>query len=69
MSWLTPLLKVAGAFPHGAVTLVAALVVSGTAALLGEGNGRARLNYAAYLALCCVATVVAGSWAMRFIHG
>jgi hypothetical protein len=69
MSWLTPLLKLGGEFPHPAVTIIAAFVVAALAALMGQGGARARLNYAAYIGACCVAAVVAGSWAMRFIHG
>jgi hypothetical protein len=69
MTWLTPLIKISAEFPHPAVTIVAAIVVAGAAGSLGHGSARARLNYAGYLAICCVAAVVAGSWVMRLIHG
>lgn len=69
MSWLPPLIRIAGEYPHPAVTIVAALIVAGVAGLLGHGSGRARVNYAGYLAICCVTAVVAGSWLMRWLHG
>jgi hypothetical protein len=69
MNWLTPLIRIGGEFPHPAVTIFAAVVVAAVAGLLGQGSGRARLNYAAYLAICCVGAVIAGSWVMRLIHG
>ena len=69
MSSLIPLLKFTAGYPHPVVMLIAASIVAAAAALLGQGSGRARLHYAAYVAVCCVVAVVAGSWAMRFIHG
>jgi hypothetical protein len=69
MNWLTPFLRLSTAFPHPVITILGAIVVAAMAGLLGQGAWRARLNYAGYLAVCCVASVVAGSWAMHFIHG
>jgi membrane associated rhomboid family serine protease len=68
MTFLIPLLKFSADVPHPAVTIIGAFVVAAVAALLGQGNVRARAHYAAYIAGCCVAVVIAGSWAMRLIE-
>jgi hypothetical protein len=68
VSWLTPLLRLSAGFPHPLVTIVAAMAIAICAALLGQGRWRARVNYAAYLSVCSVLSVIAGSWAMYFIH-
>jgi len=69
MIWLTPFLKFSADYAHPVVTIFSALIVAIVAALLGQGATRARVNYAAYIAGCCIAVVIAGSWAMRLIHG
>jgi hypothetical protein len=50
-------------------TIVAALLMSAVAALLGKRTMQARIAYSTYLALTCIASVVAGSWIMYLING
>jgi hypothetical protein len=55
--------------PHLAFTLLLAVLLSVALALLGRRSLVERLYLAAYSFLCCVVTVVAGSWIMYLIHG
>jgi len=59
----------AASLPHLIVTALLALAISGLIALLGRRSRRERLYHAGYLFVCCMATVVAGSWFMYLIHG
>ena len=55
--------------PHFAFTLLAAALV---AAAVGSSENRPaseRAYRTAYLFLCSIAIVIAGSWIMRAIHG
>jgi hypothetical protein len=54
---------------HLAFTLLAAVLLSAALSLLGRRPLTERLYAAIYLFLCCVATTVAGSWLMHWIHG
>jgi hypothetical protein len=55
--------------PHLIVVVVLALLLSGAIALLSKRHARGRMYHAGYLFVCCVASVVAGSWIMYLIHG
>jgi hypothetical protein len=55
--------------PHLAFTLLTAVLLSTGLSLLGSRPLTERFYAAIYLFLCCVATTVAGSWLMRWIHG
>jgi hypothetical protein len=55
--------------PHLEFTLLAALLLSVSMALLGDRNLRERLYAATYLFLCCTLATVVGSWGMYLIHG
>ncbi|HEX4136459.1 MAG TPA: hypothetical protein VHY84_17740 [Bryobacteraceae bacterium] len=59
----------AASMPHLVFTALLAVVFSGLIALLGHRSRRDRLYHAGYLFACCMATVVAGSWFMYFVHG
>ena len=54
--------------PHPLMVVLLALLVSGAVALLGKRHARGRMYHAGYLFVCCVASVVAGSWIMYLIH-
>ncbi len=54
---------------HLAFTVLVAVLLSAALALLGDRPPRERLDAAIYLLLCCAATTLAGTWAMRLIHG
>ena len=54
---------------HLIFTALLAIVISAVIALLGRRTRRERVYHAGYLFVCCMATVVAGSWAMYFVHG
>jgi hypothetical protein len=55
--------------PHLILTALLAIVISGVIALLGRRTARERVYHAGYLFVCCMATVVAGSWLMYLVHG
>jgi|HubBroStandDraft_2_1064218.scaffolds.fasta_scaffold1153046_2 hypothetical protein len=55
--------------PHLVLTALLAMVISGVVALLGRRSARERVYHAGYLFLCCVVSVVAGSWFMYLVHG
>ena len=55
--------------PHLAFTLLTAVLLSAGLSLVGNRPPTERLYAAIYLFLCCVATTVAGSWMMHWIHG
>jgi hypothetical protein len=55
--------------PHFMLTVLLAILISGVIALLGRRSRRERVYHAGYLFVCCIASVVAGSWFMYFIHG
>jgi hypothetical protein len=55
--------------PHLILTALLALAISGVIALLGRRSMRERVYHAGYLFVCCMASVVAGSWFMYSIHG
>jgi hypothetical protein len=55
--------------PHLAFTLLVALLLAVSLALLGKRSPRERLYAATYNFLCCVAATVAVSWGMYWIHG
>jgi hypothetical protein len=55
--------------PHLILTALLALAISGVIVLLGRRSRRERLYHAVYLFVCCIASVVAGSWFMYFVHG
>jgi hypothetical protein len=59
----------AATMPHLVFTALMAVVFSGLIALLGRRSRRERLYHAGYLFVCCMATVVAGSWLMFLVHG
>jgi len=59
----------AASLPHLIVTALLALAISGLIALLGRRSRRERLYHAGWLFVCCMATVVAGSWFMYLVHG
>ena len=48
--------------------VLGSLLISASAALLGERPVRARLHYGAYTFLCSVAGILAGGWVMYWIH-
>ncbi len=52
------------AIPHFAFAALLALV-----GLLGKRTRRERLLHAAWFFMCCMASVIAGSWLMFLIHG
>jgi len=54
--------------PHLMLTALLAIVISGVIALLGRRSARERVYHAGYLFVCCMASVVAGSWFMYFVH-
>ena len=58
-----------GSMPHPVFTLMAALVLAVAVGLLGRRRVRERLAYSTYLLVCCIGSVVAGSWVMHIIHG
>jgi hypothetical protein len=55
--------------PHLILTALLAIVISGMIALFGHRSTRERVYHAGYLFVCCIASVVAGSWFMYLIHG
>jgi hypothetical protein len=55
--------------PHLMLTALLAIVISGAIALLGHRTARERVYHAGYLFVCCMASVVAGSWFMYLVHG
>jgi hypothetical protein len=55
--------------PHLAFTLLTALLLSAGLSLVGNRPPDERIYAAIYLFLCCLATTVAGSWMMHWIHG
>jgi hypothetical protein len=59
----------AARMPHLILTALLALAISGLIALLGRRSICERLYHAGYLFVCCMATVVAGSWFMYLVHG
>jgi len=59
----------AAQMPHLILTALLALAISGLIALLGRRSRRERVYHAGYLFVCCMASVVAGSWFMYFVHG
>jgi hypothetical protein len=64
----TIILSTAGV-PHLILTALLALAISGAISLLGHRSARERVYHGSYLFVCCIASVVAGSWVMYFIHG
>lgn len=58
-----------GGIPHLLLTALLAIVISGMIALLGRRSARERVYHAGYLVVCCMASVVAGSWLMCLVHG
>jgi hypothetical protein len=54
---------------HPAFTLLLAALVSGATALPGNRPTRDRACAAAYTFVSCTFIVLAGSWAMYWIHG
>lgn len=54
--------------PHLILTVLLAAVISSVVGLLGRRSRRERLYHAGYLLVCCVASVVAGSWIMYLVH-
>ena len=61
--------QVSSSMPHLMFTFLMAVAVAAIAAFLGKRSLRKRLAHAGYLVACSVASVVAGSWVMYFIHG
>jgi hypothetical protein len=55
--------------PHLAFTLLLSVLLSVAQAILGRRSLAERLYLAAYSLLCCVVTLIAGSWVMYLIHG
>ena len=55
--------------PHFAFTLVAASLMAGAIGASENRPASERAYRTAYLFLCSIAVVVAGSWIMRAIHG
>jgi hypothetical protein len=54
---------------HLNYTLLMALLISGAVAVPGDRSGRERVYAAAYVFLACLASVFAGGWFMRLVHG
>ncbi len=54
---------------HPLFTIVAALLVSSATAAAEDRPPRARLAVGLRLFVCCLLTVVGGSWVMHWIHG
>jgi hypothetical protein len=54
---------------HPELTLLCAMGMAAVAAVPGKRPLRARSVYSGYLAAMGVASVIAGSWAMYWIHG
>lgn len=59
----------AATMPHLILAALLALAISALSALLGRRSKRERLYHAGYLFVCCIASVVAGSWFMYLVHG
>ncbi|HEY3824712.1 MAG TPA: hypothetical protein VGL82_09140 [Bryobacteraceae bacterium] len=59
----------AASMPHPVFTVLLSVVFSGLIVLLGQRSRRDRFYHAGYLFVCCMATVIAGSWFMYFVHG
>ena len=55
--------------PHPLRVVMAAVVLSILAALLGRRTIRQRLAYSTYLLVTSIGVVIAGSWVMHFMHG
>ena len=54
---------------HPAYTLLLAMMLSAATAISGNRPSRDRACAAAYTFLSCTFIVLAGSWAMHWIHG
>jgi hypothetical protein len=54
---------------HLAMTVLCATGMAAVAAVPGKRPLRARVVYSSYLAAMGVASVIAGSWVMHWIHG
>jgi hypothetical protein len=54
---------------HPLFTLLAAVILSAAFAMVEDRTPRERLYAAARMLLCCGATIFAGGWLMRLIHG
>jgi len=55
--------------PHLGVTLLFAVLISVATALPGDYSARARVHRAACTFCSCMLAVIAGGWAMYWIHG
>ena len=55
--------------PHLIFTLLIAIALSASLALLGVRPAKERIYAGAYFFLCCAFSTVAGSWLMHLIHG
>jgi hypothetical protein len=55
--------------PHLMFTLLVAALLATAMALIGSRTLPERIAAALYQLLCCVVTVLAGSWIMYWIHG
>jgi hypothetical protein len=60
---------VRGSMSHPVFALIAALTLAVAVGLLGRRGVRERLAYSTYLLVCCIGSVIAGSWVMHVIHG
>jgi hypothetical protein len=54
--------------PHLTFTLLAAALLASAMALEGRRPVRERLYIGIYRFLCCLATILIGSWSMYLIH-
>jgi len=54
---------------HPIFTLLAAILLSLALAMLDSRTRRERVYIAGRTFLCCIGTLVAGGWAMYWIHG
>ena len=55
--------------PHLIFTLLLAVLLAAAMAAMGDRPARERLYVAARVFFGCVASIVAGGWVMRLIHG
>jgi hypothetical protein len=54
---------------HLSYTLLMALLISGAVAVPGKRSARERAYVATYTFLACMASIFAGGWFMRLVHG
>jgi hypothetical protein len=54
---------------HAVFTLIASVLLAFALAAVEDRTMRERAGVAARVFLCCVASVFAGGWLMRLVHG